>query len=152
MLNPLTFYDFPPFATPGAGLPATRRIPGETFERLDALRFLFTASAAVANRFVSVDVLNGDQTVAVRIQTPTAVTAGLAIQFNFVRGMELFSSTAGGEQLAPLPDLIFPPGYLIRITAAGIDVADTITAIRPMMTRYPSDLWERSKGAMPYEP
>lgn len=139
-------------AQPAAGVAFTRRIPGETFEKLEMVRCTLVASVAVANRFVSLDYLNGDNVIVGRVSSATAVTAGLTTAFTFAKDMSLALATGTSEQLLPLIDCMLPPGFKVRITAAGLDVADQLSNIFFHVCRYPSSEWSPAGGAIPYEP
>lgn len=145
-----SFTDTVRIPAPAAGANATRRIPGEYYERLETARFSLTASAAVANRFVSVDYLDGDNNVVARYQSATAVTAGQTIGFTF--STEIGSEQAGGsgEQLLPITEVVYPPGFKVRVTVANIDVADQLSTIFATIRHYPSQEWVASPGATPY--
>lgn len=149
MSSPAKWVEIARLAQPAAGANGTRRIPGETYERLDAVRFLLTASAVAGNRFVSVDYLDGDSTVIARVQSTTAVTAGTAVAFTFGVGLTLATSGGTGEQLLPLLDIVLPPGCRFRVTIGNIDVGDQITNILLTLTRIPSQLWAPSRGSTP---
>lgn len=140
------------FVTPGAGASATRRIPGETFERLDIIRFQLTTSAVVANRFAMVDVLDGDQNVVCRVPSTGAVAASLTFRFTFIYGLSLVLNGATNEQVFGLPDVLYPPGFTFRIFVGNMDVADQLSNIFATVLRVPSDEWTPSRGATPYEP
>lgn len=138
-----------PLATPGAGANASRRIPGEFYETLYAARFKLVASAAVANRFVSLDYLDGDNNILARIPSTTAVTAGQTTFFTFGIGLSLSLSGAVGEQLLPLLEVMYPPGCKFQVTVGAIDVADQISAGFLTICRVPSQHWEQSRGSTP---
>ncbi len=138
--------------TPGAGASATRKIPGETFERLDVIRFQLTTSAAVANRFAMVDVLDGDQNVVCRVPSTNAVAASLTVRFTFIYGLALSLNSAANEQVLGLPDVLYPPGFTFRVFVSAMDAADQISNVFATVLRVPSDAWSPSTGATPYEP
>lgn len=137
---------------PAAGANATRRVQGETFERLEIVRCTLVASGAAANRFVAVDYLDGDDTVIARVQSGTAVTAGLTTAFTFGKDVSIALNSGTSEQLLPLIGSVLPPGFKVRINVVNRDVADQLSSIVFHVCRYPSGLWVPSGGASPYEP
>jgi len=150
--NPLAWPEIIAIVDPPAGSGITRRIPSETFERLDTVRVRLTASAAVANRFVSVDALDGDDNILTRVQSATAITAGQTSRITFARNIAAVLSGGTTEQLLPLPDVLYPPGCEFRVTVGNIDVGDQLSEVRLIVSRYPSGLWVPSRGAIPYRP
>ena len=137
---------------PAPGAAVVFSVPGETYMRIDMVRVTLVASAAVANRYVAVDYLDGDLTIAGRIASPNALTAGLTRGFTAAFGAGASALSAGGEELLPLADVMLPPGFKLRITAIGLDVGDQFSAATLHTRRYPSTAWEMSQGARPYEP
>lgn len=138
-------------AQPAVAVGASRRIPGETFEQLMVVRFTLVADVNVANRFVAVDVVDGDAIVVSRIASTTAVTAGLTSRFTFAVGIGTLAAGGVNEQMLPLPEVPFPPGFAHTISIANVQAGDQISAISFYLRRWPSAAWARSDGAMPAE-
>lgn len=138
-------------AQPGVALGVSRRIPGETFEQLMVVRFTLVADATVANRFVAVDVTDGDAVVVSRIASTTAVTAGLTARFTFAVGIGTVAAGGVNEQMLPLPEVPFPPGFTHAVSIASVQAGDQLSAISFYLRRWPSATWAPSSGAMPAE-
>lgn len=152
MDNPLAWTQLLVIPDPAAGAGISREIPGETYERLDSVRLQLTASAAVANRFVSVDILDGDNALLARIQSTTAITAGQVARLTFLRGIGALTAGGTTEQLLPLPDIIYPAGCEFRVVVGNVDAGDQIASARFVVTRFPTGAWPPSRGAIPYRP
>jgi hypothetical protein len=146
------WYQLIPLADPAAGAAATYRIPGETWECIHTARFTYVASVAVANRFLTVDLLDGDSAPFARIMSPTALTAGLTRSITYAHGLGDFTVSAGGEETAPLPKLVLPPGFTVQLTAVSIDAGDQISDVSIYVTRAPSGEWADSPGSRPWSP
>jgi hypothetical protein len=146
------WYELINLSTPVAGAALTYRIPGETWVIVTIARFTIVASAAVANRYPTVDFLSGDQTAFTRMMSPNALTAGLTRNETFSSDLGGFVTSAGGEEMGQLPEMVLPPGFRVRITAANLDVADQISAASLYVCRLPSGKWVESPGASPYDP
>lgn len=138
--------------TPAAGQNATRAVPSETWELIDMVRCTLIADANVANRFVSVDFLDGDDIIVGRIQSPGAVVAGQTYGFTFATRVGQVLNGGTNEQAFGLPDVMMPPGFKVRVAVGNIQAGDQLTAIRFHMRRYASAKWAPSIGSQPYQP
>lgn len=115
--------------TPAAGVAFTQLVPGESWFRILAVRFTLTNSAVAANRFATLDLLDGDQAVIARSMSPNALTATLVRSYTFIPEASTFTLSAGGEELGPTSCAWLQPGIRIRITVANIDAGDQINAV-----------------------
>lgn len=112
--------------------------PGQGVQRVVALRALLTASAAVANRLVSLVLSDGTDDFAASPLT-TAVTAGLAVPVSTFPGAQ-----AGGAlttvltAAAPTDGWMLLPGWSIRAATTALDVGDQWSAIRLWVVEYPT--------------
>jgi len=128
-MYPNEYYDLLRQQPPAAGQPFIFRVPGENWVRLLTVRYTLTTSAAVANRFTTVDYLDGDQSIIARIMSPNALAASLQRATTHMYDSGGFTLSGGGVELAPLHDIWLPPGYSVRVTAANIDVGDQISNV-----------------------
>jgi hypothetical protein len=135
--------------TPAVALGASRRIAGESFEQLMVARCTFVADGNAANRFLALDVSSGDDAVIARVQSATPVTAGLTARFTWAVGLGVTGASASGEQILPLPDVMFPPGFKFTIGATNIQATDQLSVISMYVRRWPSGEWKPSRGARP---
>lgn len=139
-----------PARSPAAGAAFVYSFPGETYTALMAVSFTLTTSAAVANRYPELAVLDGDSNVIFKVASPTALAASLVRRTYFASDMGAVVSSPSGDESLPFPDTVFPPGFKARITATALDVADTITGIRLYVRRLSSGDWGPATGAEPY--
>lgn len=137
---------------PAAGSAFIFQIPGETWVRLSVVRFTLTTSAAVANRYASVDIRDGDQSVIARFMSPNALAASLTRGYTFIPEFGGFTSSAGNEEIGPLTDAWLFPGSSVRITAANLDAADQISGAFLYTYRAPSGKMPTAEGARPWSP
>lgn len=111
------------------GVPAIVTVPtGQTWT-LQAISFLFTASAAAANRFVRIVVKDAAGRTIFTFVDATATTATQVD--NVTLGAGLATQHVGAaspfQVTGALPVLVLPAGSTITADAIGEDVADTIT-------------------------
>jgi hypothetical protein len=137
--------------TPAVGTAATFRIPGETFSVLSHASVVLTTSAVVANRFVSLDILDGDTTVTFRSTSGTALAASLTRRFSFAPDVDNVVSAAAGEEMLAFPRSVLAPGLSLRFSVFGIDAGDQLSAVFFHLIRIPSGDSPSSGGATPYE-
>jgi hypothetical protein len=137
---------------PTVGTAFTFQIPGEAWTRLSIVRFTLTTSAAVANRFASVDIRDADQSVIARFMSPNALAASLVRGYTHFPEVGAFSSSAGNEEVGPLSGAWLFPGASIRITAANIDALDQISGVFLYTYRAPSGKLPKAEGARPWSP
>ena len=122
---------------PAAGAEFSIRAPGGSIWRIMSMALLFTASAAVANRRITL--LADDQTDTWFAQIASAdLVASSATRVGAFVGASP-GGVAGSVLNLPLPQdgLILMPGYRLRSSTAGIDVADQYSAVRFWAVEYP---------------
>jgi len=116
-----------PIAAPAPGV-GGQFVVGENFafEPLTIL-FLFTASAAVANRIASL-IVTSPAGIMWRHFDFVAITANQAITVAFGQGFGALNN-AGNTHGIMLPRFIAPPGTTFDVSANLIDAADQLSAI-----------------------
>lgn len=117
-------------AAPAAGSGAVIKLDSTYLWRPLSLRFQLDTSAAVANRWPSVDYCDPDGNIYVRnamAKVFAASTVAQVLDFNAQRGAGEW--VAGADVLAPLCDFWLPPGFQIQVNVANIQAADTITKL-----------------------
>ena len=127
-------------ADPAAGSGFNRNIPPETWERLLAVKFTLTTSAAVANRTALLAFEDGDSNVLARYAMTGAVAASQTITVFADTQRDNVLGTTTGDSYASFSDFVLPAAYNVAVTVNNIDVADTLTDIRFIIQRYPSDV------------
>jgi len=118
---------------PAAGAAAKLTIPGTAYQRLLSAHFTLTTSAAVANRFPRVSLLDGDGVVRGRFASSVAVVAGSVATYTFAVGLGDHSHVATGDGYSAIPDMILPPGFAWQFDAAGLDVLDQLSAVDTLL-------------------
>ena len=113
-------------------------IPGETWETVIAAHATFTASAVVASRGLTFDMLDGNGVVQVSIPVASPVLASTSVTaYAVVDATTALAAT--GVSVARFPSLLLPPGYTLRFAATSVDIADQWSAGGLFVERYPSD-------------
>lgn len=137
---------------PAAGASVVHAVPGETFERPVSFRYKLVTSAAVGSRFPAMSFLDGDGNIIIHVETNVAVAASSTAIMNFFTnaGSTLFVST--GDNFAPLPDIMLPPGFKVRGDVTQMLAGDQISLTKLYVRRYPSAEWASSPGSSPYSP
>lgn len=125
-------------ANPAAGAEVTYPITGQYQTRVHSIVFLLTTGAAVANRYVTVQYLGGDGVPFAYSGAAVLVTASSTAQFSGDVNRGTAEWNAGTGVFFPLADAILNPGEQVKIDVDSIQAADTLTAIRLMVDRYPT--------------
>lgn len=110
------------------GVPAVVTVPAGQFWTLTQVAFLYTASAAVANRTPFVQIKDPTGRIIYLWESPANLTAGQSAEISLTPGA--VNSANGSNPIAitgPLPALTLAPGSQIVAGAVNEDVADTIT-------------------------
>jgi len=123
-------------AAPGAGLQFSRTTVSGYWERYVSLFFLFTSSAAVANRSVALEIQDGDGNV-IGGEAASQVQAASLVG-RYYGGLNLTANAAAGviRQSLALPWLFMQPSWKLVSNVALIDAADTFTLIRGVVERF----------------
>lgn len=125
-------------ANPAAGVGFMRVIPGEAWERLRSIRFIYTASAVVATRFCFFQTRDQDGAVIHNQQITGGIAAGTTIEVNAAPGV---TSALGTSVIscASIPDIVLRSRYQYGIAVLSMDAGDTITAITLHVRHIKSD-------------
>lgn len=98
--------------------------------------FLFTASANAATRIPFISFLDQSGTTFCKINTAYTVTATIAPQVTFAQEVSSFGANNSASMGNTLPRIRLVDGLQVQVSAAAIDVADTITAARLYVCQY----------------
>ena len=123
-------------AAPGAGVQFSRTTATGYYERFVSLFFLFTTSAAVANRQVAVEVQDGDGNVIGGSAVSQVQAASLAGRYYGLWAGGSPNAAAVIRQPFPLPQMYLQPSWKLVSNVALIDVADAFTLIRGVVERF----------------
>lgn len=117
-------------ANPGAGLGFVVQPPVGEQWLLHSVTFLFTTSAAVANRGVFWTLYDGTQDLGICF-TNFIHAASIAVTYSLVRKSVNVARQGFGRVEDGLPDDCWiNQGFYLRVSVDNIDVADAITNIR----------------------
>jgi hypothetical protein len=116
--------------SPAAGAAFNFTVPaGGPVFRLISARAFFTTSAAVANRFVQMQVFDAAANELARITNATGTPASSTLAASWLATVGAFQNAGTGTAVFPIPMALLQPGWQLRITAAAIDAADQFSAI-----------------------
>lgn len=126
--------------SPAAGADWKYTVDGRYYERLISARYVFTASAVVANRTIVLDITDANGVIIGEAAGSAAITANAVYH-------EFFSTSAPDYAYNPassvyhwFPDLLLPPGWSVQSVTTGIDVGDQYSSLVLLVQRYPSDI------------
>lgn len=137
---------------PPAGQSVTRKVPGEVFERPVTFRYRFVTSAAAGSRFPAMSILDGDGNIIIHVETNVAVGASATGNMNFFVGAGGAVYVSSGDNTAPIPDIMLPPGFQVQGSITQQLGGDQISAAKLYVCRYPSGDWASSPGSVPFSP
>lgn len=124
-------------AAPGAGSTYTHTVPGDAWERLIALTFLFSTGSNVANRVVTIDYAEPQQATFLSDGPAVVVTASTTNQaFNGSNQRTDSEWNANTAIFFPLWGGFLEAGWSWKINVANIDAADTITSIVALVEKF----------------
>lgn len=110
---------------PAAGAQFTYTVPaGGPPVILDSISGFFTASAAVANRFISCQILDAAGNTVASISNGSATVASTTIRVGFMASVGSNASSGSGTASFPIPLSRLLPGWQVKLNASSIDVAD----------------------------
>lgn len=122
-------------AIPAAGAPYTFQVPAAgPGVQLVSFRGTLTTSAVVANRFVSLAVLDAGGNSVCQINNSPAVVASTTLQLNFLATVAAFQAAASGTALLPIPMRTLPAGWALKLNAGGMDAGDQWSQLAVVVT------------------
>jgi hypothetical protein len=135
----LAYSDWVDVPQPGAGAAASFLVDGPWSVRVIAARARLTTSAAVANRFVSLDYVDARSNVRASSGASVAVPASQTNQqheWHYNRAAA--SSGSGAATASPLLFAFLPPGMTVRFTVANVDAADQLSGLTLWVEKWPT--------------
>jgi hypothetical protein len=124
---------------PAAGAQWQRVTDGRYFERVLAITFILTTSAAVANRFPVVQLVDHAGSVVTTVPAGGTVVASSTLNVNLAVGAPAYSFGAAGGTYGFLPDLLVPPGWSWQSATAGMDAGDAYSLVSVLSQQFPND-------------
>jgi len=116
--------------TPAPGAPVLYTVPTNLILSISSFTFAFVASAAVANRFLSLSLFTASQLV-YTFADPVAITAGQTFAISaFLGAQHQHPAPTTGSISWPLPfNLVLYPADTLAITVVALDANDQLTAL-----------------------
>lgn len=127
-------------ANPGAGNNLSIALDSRWVWRLSSCVFTLTTSATVANRYVTVEYAEDTGASASVNAASVLVLAGSTQRFAGSAQRTVAEWNTGTDVLFPLDPVFMYPGGTLQILVAGIQVGDTLTAIRFIVERFSTDV------------
>lgn len=125
-------------ANPAAGANAQDKLGGQFLSRLVSARFRLVTDNNVANRFVTVDVQDGNGNTILSQGNLTSVVASKTADYFYGRKQALTQDALGLYLFAPLDDFFLEPGRIVQITVANIQAGDQLSRIFLGYERFPT--------------
>lgn len=124
---------------PAAGTAFSHTVDGRYYERLLAVTFNLVTSAAVANRFAELFLMDNDGRNITAVPCSGTVVAGTTLNVFLTADAPSYSGGNSGGTFGKVPDLLIPPGWKWELDVFAMDVADTINSAVLLVQRFPSD-------------
>lgn len=124
--------------TPAAGAEFVMTVPASTVWVVKHVNFKFVASAAAANRIITLHVVSGTKDLGF-YYGDTSWTAGQTALFSFGGSAPFFDSPAPGTAgfaTSHMPELVLPAGATIGSNTVAIDVGDQYSSVAAGVLAY----------------
>lgn len=133
------FVDYLDVASPAAGANASVVVPGQFGFRVLAALATLTTGAAVANRLVSLDVINANSTTRLRNPMPATIPANTSNhRFVWSSAWQAGADITNGPQVAPVHELLVPAAWSVQFTVDTIQAADQLSALSLVVLKVPT--------------
>lgn len=133
------YVDFLDVTSPAAGANASRVVPGEFGFRVLAALATLTTDANVANRLVSLDVINANSSTRLRNPAPATIPAATSNQrYVWNSAYAAGVSITNGPMVIPVNDLLVPASWSIQITVDNKQVGDQLAALSLIVLKVPT--------------
>jgi hypothetical protein len=133
------YVDYLDVTSPAAGLNASTVVPGQFGFRVLAALATITTSATVANRLVSLDVINANSSTRLRNPMPAVIAASQTnIKCVWSQAWANGISVTNGPLIAPVHELLVPAAWSIQFTVDTIQVADQLASLSLVVLKVPT--------------
>lgn len=133
------YVDYVDVTQPAAGAVAAFSVPGQYGVIVLAARAKLTTSASVANREVSLDVINANAVTRWRNPAPAVQAAGVSNQaYEWNGGFANAIAVTNGPMIVPVLDVIVPPGWSIQFTVDTVQAADQLSGLSLTVLKVPT--------------
>lgn len=133
------YVDYLDVASPSAGQAATVVVPGQFGYRVLAARATLATSATVANRLVSLDVVNANGSTRWRNPAPAVIAAGnagQAVEWNDAWTAAI--AITNGPLVVPVLSVIVPPSWSIKFAVDAIAAGDQLSSLSLVVLKVPT--------------
>jgi hypothetical protein len=133
------YVDYVDVGQPAAGSLAALSVPGQFGVIVLAARATLTTSATVANREVSLDVVNANGVTRWRNPAPAVQAAGVANQrYEWNGAWANALAIANGPVVMPVLDVIVPPAWSIQFSVDLIAAGDQLANLSLTVLKVPT--------------
>lgn len=138
--------------TPASATDFTYRVPGETYARLEIIRFKLAASAVAGSRFPGLQFLDGDGNDFADIYSLSGIAANATVDLTLSTSVATDNYPTAGFGHGSIPDILMRPGFSWKLDNLGAQAGDQFSHIYLFICFYPSGDWADSPGSVPYSP
>jgi len=121
---------------PAAGAGFTYTNDGYYWEAIDTVAFQLVTSNGVANRQVTLSILDGGGVALATLPSASVQTASLAWQYTWSTEFSNFNTVVALAVTAPLPYVLLEPSFSIKVAVGAVDSGDQISNIRLHAQRF----------------
>jgi hypothetical protein len=133
------YVDYVDVTSPAAGANASTIVPGQFGFRVLAALATLTTDANVANRLVSLDVINANASTRLRNPAPASIPAATTNQrYVWNSAYASGASITNGPMVIPVNDLLVPASWSIQITVDNKQVGDQLAAVSLIVLKVPT--------------
>jgi len=124
---------------PAAGAQWSHVADGRYLTRVTAVRFQFTASAVVANRFIELQLKDTNGVIVTEVPAGQNIAASTAAQISLTPNCPQLADGAAFGVPGYLPDLMIPAGWSWSTSTSAMDAGDQFDQIILLVQRFPND-------------
>ena len=121
---------------PAAGANLSHKPSGSYWSLVDSMSFQLVTSSTVADRLVTLSVLDGTGIAVATIPAASTQGASTTVQYTYLSNFSSQTGLVGGAQLSVFPGVFLQPDYTISVTVASIDTTDQLSNIRVYYQRF----------------
>jgi len=133
------YVDYVDVTQPAAGANAAVSVPGQYGLVVLGARATLTTSATVANRLVSLDIINANSSTRLRNPAPATIPASTTNQrYEFNAAYTTGASITNGPMAVPVNDLLVPPGWTVQVTVDNIQTGDQLASVSMVVVKVPT--------------
>ena len=133
------YVDFLDVGQPSAGANAATVVPGQFGFKVIAALATITTDANVANRLVSLDVINANSSTRLRNPMPATIAAGQSnVKCVWSCAWANGISVTNGPLIAPVHELLVPASWSIQFTVDNKQVGDQLASLSLVGVKVPT--------------